>query len=483
MMRQAKIIAPEEGQEHYFPKRRKSDGNIGERVGQIGLEIAEITGLVDDLVGLGADQVTRLRAVVQAARSTASSNAELEASMNGAGASAEQARVTLSESAEIIADTLAGTADKMQALAQGVFATSGSIAKARETISKVQQNSAAIQSIAFETRLIALNAGVEAARAGAAGHGFSVISNAIRSLSDQVASFSNQNHAVLGELHALLEGLDQSTRVNAATAQSAMDDSKNAAGTSQKLQALVASVEQLTATIDAMTSPVRQNIENGHQVRDNLRSLVTLTKAAEERLAQARERAQTILEIGEDFMVFVAESGVDTPDTSILDICREAAAQVAATFEAALKAGQIRMDDLFDENYRPIPNTDPQQVMTRFTAFTDKVLPDIQEPVLKRDPRIVFCAAVDRNGYLPTHNKIYSQPQGDDPVWNAANCRNRRIFNDRTGLAAGRNRRKFLLQTYRRDMGNGNYVLMKDASVPIKIDGRHWGGLRIGFKA
>ena len=109
---------------------------------------------------------------------------------------------------------------------------------------------------------------------------------------------------------------------------------------------------------------------------------------------------------------------------------------------------------------------------------------DVQaEWVLKRDPRIVFCAAVDRNGYLPTHNKIYSQPQGDDPVWNAANCRNRRIFNDRTGLAAGRNRRKFLLQTYRRDMGNGNYVLMKDASVPIKIDGRHWGGLRIGFKA
>lgn len=156
---------------------------------------------------------------------------------------------------------------------------------------------------------------------------------------------------------------------------------------------------------------------------------------------------------------------------------------MTAAFEAALKAGQIRMDDLFDENYRPIPNTDPQQVMTRFTAFTDKVLPAIQEPVLKRDPRIVFCAAVDRNGDPPTHNQIYSQPQGDDPVWNAANCRNRRIFNDRTGLAAGRNRRKFLLQTYRRDMGNGNYVLMKDASVPIKLDGgRHWGGLRIGFR-
>ncbi len=474
-----KLQDQDDGHQH----RRKSDGNIGDRVGQIGLEIAEITGLVDDLVALGGDQVGQLRQVVASAKTTSVSNAELESSMNDAGHTAEQARVTLSESAELIADTLAGTAEKMQTLAQGVFSTTGSIAKVRDTISKVQQNSAAIQAIAFETRLIALNAGVEAARAGAAGHGFSVISNAIRSLADQVASFSNQNQAVLSELHGLLENLDQSTRTNAATAQAAMDDSKNAAGTSQKLQTLVASVEQLTTKIDAMTSPVRQNIESGLQVRDNLKSLVTIVRATEDKLSRARDRAQNILEIGEDFMVFVAESGVDTPDTAIIAICRETADQISQVFEEAVRAGKISVNDLFDESYRPIPNTDPQQVLTRFTTFTDSVLPPIQEPVLKRDPRIVFCAAVDRNGYLPTHNKIYSQPQGDDPAWNAANCRNRRMFNDRTGGAAGRNRRKFLLQTYRRDMGDGNYVLMKDASAPIKVGTQHWGGLRIGFKA
>jgi methyl-accepting chemotaxis protein len=140
------------------------------------------------------------------------------------------------------------------------------------------------------------------------------------------------------------------------------------------------------------------------------------------------------------------------------------------------------MADLFDEDYRPIPGTDPEQVLTRFTAFTDRVLPPVQEPVLGFDARIVFCAALDRNGYLPTHNRIYSQQQGDDPVWNAANCRNRRIFSDRTGLGAGRNTRPFLLQTYRRDMGGGNFALMKDLSAPITVRGRHWGGLRIGYK-
>ena len=53
---------------------------------------------------------------------------------------------------------------------------------------------------------------------------------------------------------------------------------------------------------------------------------------------------------------------------------------------------------------------------------------------------------------------------------------------DRTGLAAGRSTRSFLLQTYRRDMGGGNFVVMKDVSAPISVRGRHWGGYRIGFR-
>ena len=56
------------------------------------------------------------------------------------------------------------------------------------------------------------------------------------------------------------------------------------------------------------------------------------------------------------------------------------------------------------------------------------------------------------------------------------------MFNDRTGLASGTHTKPFLLQTYRRDMGAGQYALMKDVSAPIWVKGRHWGGLRIGFR-
>ena len=41
---------------------------------------------------------------------------------------------------------------------------------------------------------------------------------------------------------------------------------------------------------------------------------------------------------------------------------------------------------------------------------------------------------------------------------------------------------RFLLQTYRRNMGGGTFVLMKDRSAPIFVRGRHWGAFRIGFR-
>ena len=78
---------------------------------------------------------------------------------------------------------------------------------------------------------------------------------------------------------------------------------------------------------------------------------------------------------------------------------------------------------------------------------------------------------------LPS-TKRYSQPQRGDLAWDTANSRYRRIFNDRTGLASARNQRPFLLQTYRRDMGGGRFVVMKEVAAPINVQGA--GNLRHG---
>ena len=48
--------------------------------------------------------------------------------------------------------------------------------------------------------------------------------------------------------------------------------------------------------------------------------------------------------------------------------------------------------------------------------------------------------------------------------------------------AAGRNLRSYLIQSYARDMGNGKTVMMREIDVPIRVQGRHWGGFRTAYK-
>ena len=170
-------------------------------------------------------------------------------------------------------------------------------------------------------------------------------------------------------------------------------------------------------------------------------------------------------------------------DQPLIERLSATARAVGAAFERAISEGKLTMEQLFDTDYQPVEGSNPPQHTTRYNDVLDKILPPLQEPVLDVDERVAFCASVDMNGYLPTHNLKYSKPQKpDDPVWNAANCRNRRIFTDRTGQAAGANTKPFLIQSYLRDMGGGAFVLMKDMTVPIMVRGRQWGNQRMGYK-
>lgn len=160
----------------------------------------------------------------------------------------------------------------------------------------------------------------------------------------------------------------------------------------------------------------------------------------------------------------------------------EAGAIINKVFADAIAHGRISVADLFDTDYVPIEQSDPPQFLSKFTTWVEREISDIQERVLGMDPRIRFCAVVDRNGYLAMNNKYCSLPQRpNDPAWNVTNCRNRRFFNDAAGLAAAQNTRTYFVQSYPRDMGNGVRIRMREIDVPIRVDGKHWGGFRTAY--
>jgi methyl-accepting chemotaxis protein len=176
-------------------------------------------------------------------------------------------------------------------------------------------------------------------------------------------------------------------------------------------------------------------------------------------------------------------SSIREENREIISRAVDTANQVSRALEGLVEQGRLTQEDLFDNDYVAIEGTNPVQHRTRFLSALEDVLPAIQEPLLASDPRMIFCAAVDRNGYLPVHNRKYSLPQRPgETVWNTANSRNRRIFDDRAGLAAGRNVRPYIIQVYPRDMGNGVTIIMREIDAPIRVFGKHWGGFRSAYK-
>jgi methyl-accepting chemotaxis protein len=234
----------------------------------------------------------------------------------------------------------------------------------------------------------------------------------------------------------------------------------------------------VAGAIGAATHRVREAV--GAYAPD-VRTLESNLRQRARDIAHLGSRSLELIDTSETMVQHAVALGAASSEKQFIDRVRQDAAKLSQLLEAALDRGEISESQLFSSDYRPIPGSDPAQVMAPFTGVTDRLFPQVQESALALSDRVVFCAALDRNGYLPTHNAKFSKPQSRDPVWNAANCRNRRIFADRVGLKAGRNTAPFLLQVYRRDMGGGDFRIMIDVSAPIIVRGRPWGGLRLAY--
>jgi methyl-accepting chemotaxis protein len=155
--------------------------------------------------------------------------------------------------------------------------------------------------------------------------------------------------------------------------------------------------------------------------------------------------------------------------------CRD---EAATRIEGLIKSGKLTQAQVFDTFYIPIANTYPQKFHTQYDQNFDEAFRDLLDSYLKKNPRFVFVILSDRNGYVPTHNSIFSKPLTGSREYDAKNNRAKVMFNDRTGLAAARNTAPYLLQEYQRDTGEA----MFDLSVPLVVRGQPWGCVRVGYR-
>ncbi|EGF93554.1 methyl-accepting chemotaxis protein MCP signaling domain protein [Asticcacaulis biprosthecium C19] len=452
--------------------------------GTLGLELVSVSGAVDDVIARHSVQTEALTRLAGAAAIVSDQNAQIMAA-------ARAAEDVIDQSAEESRRRVHDTTHAMEAWVTSADSAATRISALSQSIDSVGAIAKSIETIAANTNLLALNATIEAARAGDAGRGFAVVAQEVKALSNQTREASQRIQKTLSHLTAEIRSLTESSAETLAIARrmsgqggSQRSNESGSGDRSASLASLGEAFERVRGTVHTVTEGAQAIHARSEDLRSGLTHLAGDVKALDGLLLDGGKRLVGVAMSGEQIMQATNAAGVRNGDSPFLASAEDAAGRIGGLFEKAVAEGAISLADLFDETYTPIAGSDPQQFMTRFVGLTDRLLPDIQEAILASDNRIAFCAAVDRKGFLATHNRKFSHVQRPgESEWNTANCRNRRLFNDRVGLRAGSNGGEPLVQAYRRAMGGGTFVMMKDISAPIRVHGRHWGGFRIGVLA
>ncbi|WP_282060559.1 methyl-accepting chemotaxis protein [Roseobacter litoralis] len=440
----------------------------------LGYEIVDIAGFLDLVEAHAHAQTSGLKVITARARDMTTANADVREAVQSMAQQTEATVTDVVASAGMVRET----GEKSRAVAGWVQQISHRTEEVADTLNAVKRNNQQIASIATQVNTLAINAKIEAARAGEAGRGFAVVAEAINELSRQTRGAAVQ---ITSNVDTLTDWISTLGHEASNIAEQASDVLNATGATDAALGRVEASVSAADAQAKRISEQAQRVDAAISDFTPALAGIENAVKGTTSGVEETHVRVLNLIDTSEAIVQSTALLGQNTADARFIHEVTRLAAQVVARMETALSRGEISMSRLFDRSYRPIPYTNPEQFLTESTGLMDQIMPDIQEPALEFDPKIVFCAAVDVNGYLPSHNKKFSQPQTNDPVWNTANCRNRQIFDDRVGLKAGRNTEPFLLQVYRRDMGGGAFKMMKDLSAPIFVQGRHWGGLRLAY--
>ena len=449
-------------------------GEIARGCGRFAIECSDVGGKivsVGDKIIAQADLLGQLR---QAATELLGEQEQVAGDAAEAREFAGQARGQLQRSQPVVdgaIETFAGLTDLVLRLGARMDNLEVALREVQGVVRTINQ-------IGRQTNLLALNATLEAARAGEAGRGFAIVAGEVKKLASDSRHATEQITRTIERLNHEAKGI--SDEIDAGVASGGQARTRTAE-LALVLGETLSFVDALDAKSDAIAEGSLAIRRNVHDLQIGLTDLSTAAQTNSDALGDASDRLGRLEQMSNGLLNLVSNTGVPTADTPFIERARAMTVAIGRTIEDAIDEGRLAMGDVFDTSYVRIAGSNPEQFTNRLVAFADAHVRPLLDRGIAADRRGLATAIIDANGFLPTHISSRSHPQGDDPLWNAEHCRNRRFFIDEQTAANLKSDAPFTMETYRQDLGGGRYRPVKSVSFPLRIKGRRWGNLEFAY--
>jgi len=442
--------------------------------GSLSMECSDVAGYVQGVATRIGDHLKMLDQLEEVTTRLLADQARVSDSTDEARLLSEQAKGKLEAGREAIEGTIAG----FKGLTELVVQLGERMAGFASAMNQVQTVSSTIEAIARKTNMLALNATIEAARAGDAGRSFAVVAAEVKKLAHDTRAATSQIASTIGELTREAGAVTTEIKTGVDRSRAAQSGFSMISDMVREVSEIVGMVDRQTEGIAHSTSMIQASVD---RVKASLTDFSGDARANGTELMSAQKRLAHLEMLSNTMLDTLANSGAEIDDTPFILKAQEACRQIQVALERAVDAGEVTVDDIFDTNYQIVEGSNPVQYDTRFNAAADRYMRPILDRVKASDGRIIGSACGDMNGYLPTHLSERSHPQGPDPVWNDAHCRNKRILIDDATRSALGSDKPATLYTYRMELGD-KHIPVKNVFVPLWIKGRRWGNYELAYR-
>jgi methyl-accepting chemotaxis protein len=370
-------------------------------------------------------------------------------------------------------DEVRNIASKINAVSEKLQRFNHTVDDLSQRSESVKQIAALIREIADQTNLLALNAAIEAARAGEAGRGFAVVADEVRKLAERVNQATQE---IVGNINGMLDLVGETRAENDVINDDVEQTRDVVTRSAAQFEHMVGEFERTGGQLTQIAAGMQSLTETNAHVHANVTDIHQLSMEVAGQMDSCEQRTVGLTSSTEAVQELVSRFKIGSGAfDQLVNETRTFRDRVQGELEQMAAA---RMD-VFDRNYRPVAGTNPPKFKVswgdEFTRRCQRILDDS----LERARGAAFAVAVNTDSYLSAHNSKFSKPLTGDPEKDLVGNRTCRKFERPPEVRAARNTEPMLLQTYLRDTGE----VLCDIAMPIMINGRQWGNVRIGAPA